>query len=384
MYFNFFLRPMTSSLVIILALTSTSAYGHHRAGHNGGPGGGCEVDCEEPPTPPPPTTADSNWMHADVGAAHDLGWDGTGTIITVIDDFLSGDTFAGRLDSGLDGVWTLDDIEQRTHGYWTLGQTQMVAPGADHEQIDFASTLSFSPTDGTFDAVNLSYGLIARNVFASAYDDWTLLGNPHSSVLEAVSDNLAFAAKAAGNDSKAVGASVKGTVDVFAQQFINVIDGWDTSLGTTAPIIFVGALDWNADGTGAGGTSESLASYSSYAGSNTSVQDHFLVVGVEGGRTATDALANYGSLCGSVEGTCLYGTSFAAPIVTGYAAIVAQKFTVTNEIGAVISVPTPSLVADKLLSTAITSSIFGYSPSLHGQGEASLINALAPITITGN
>ncbi|MGT2467349.1 hypothetical protein ACVOMV_24330 [Mesorhizobium atlanticum] len=46
-----------------------------------------------------------------------------------------------------------------------------------------------------------------------------------------------------------------------------------------------------------------------YAGSNPLVQSHFLVVGVEGDKTG------------------LYGTSFAAPIISGYAAIIGSKFT---------------------------------------------------------
>jgi len=46
----------------------------------------------------------------------------------------------------------------------------------------------------------------------------------------------------------------------------------------------------------------SLASYSNYAGSDSAIQKNFLVVGVKGDTTG------------------LYGTSFAAPIISGYAA----------------------------------------------------------------
>lgn len=364
-----FISGIVPALALALVLTATSAAANHRSGHTKGGDTGGETGG------PATSVADYDWMRSDVaGARSSFGFNGAGTTITVIDDFTSTSLLWGRTHS--DGT-SWDARRPQRHGEWTREMAWMVAPGATIASIDLNSGIAFVPTTDAFNAVNLSYGLIARTSFASAFNNWDLLGNPHSGVLAAVQGDLAFAAKAAGNDATAIGGTVKGTVDVFAQQFVNVIDGW-TGTGA-APVIFVGALEWNPDGTEGGGTLERLASYSNYAGSDPNVQGNFLVVGVEGGRSSADAFANYGSACGSVDnGTCLYGTSFAAPIVTGYAAIVAQKFTSGT------TPPAPSMVAAQLLSTALTETISGYDPALHGQGEACLSCALGPDSLTAN
>jgi subtilisin family serine protease len=93
--------------------------------------------------------------------------------------------------------------------------------------------------------------------------------------------------------------------------------------------------------------------YSNFAGSDATVQKNFLVVGVEGSKTG------------------LYGTSFAAPVITGYAAILGGKFTTA----------TPTQVANQLLVTARQDTLADYSAAKYGRGEASLTRALAPVTI---
>lgn len=90
------------------------------------------------------------------------------------------------------------------------------------------------------------------------------------------------------------------------------------------------------------------------------------------GGLANDEFANYGTDCGTVAtGHCLYGTSFAAPVVAGYAAIVGSKFATKDA----------AVVASKLLDTARINTIFGYHIAIHGQGEACLSCALAPISL---
>ena len=93
--------------------------------------------------------------------------------------------------------------------------------------------------------------------------------------------------------------------------------------------------------------------YSNTAGNNTTVQNQFLVVSVDGGTTG------------------LYGTSFAAPIVSGYAAIVSSKFTTASA----------TQVASQLLTTARQDTILRYDAALHGQGEACISCALAPVSV---
>ena len=69
--------------------------------------------------------------------------------------------------------------------------------------------------------------------------------------------------------------------------------------------------------------------------------------------------------------TGLYGTSFAAPVVTGYAAILGSKFRSA----------TPTQVTNQLLATARTDTVTNYTASRFGRGEASLSRALAPVVI---
>lgn len=151
-------------------------------------------------------------------------------------------------------------------------------------------------------------------------------------------------------------------------------------------VIFVGALQTNGydfeTATEKYTTDPALmASYSTIAGSlgygNSKFSDQYLVVGVDAGRTFDPnrldggEFVNYGSACGTVDGTCLYGTSFAAPIVAGYAAIVAQKFPQPSG-----QIAKPSDVATRLLETARKDTVVGYHVNIHGQGEACLSCAL--------
>lgn len=350
--------------LLVLPASACHNGGDDPKGCDGGGGGGDDTTTE-------PVQEDTVWMHSDVGLAHG-SVTGLGSRITVIDDFTSDNFYKGRLrdtdaDANLDGQL---DMESFRHGEWTRLQTQIVAPDAGSDWLDFNDDTKKYLTSDLFDVVNLSYGLMARASFASYYNDIANFPEPHESMLYAVKGDKTFAAKAAGNDSgAAVGETVKGTVDVLAQQFIQIIDGWSPVTGSpVAPVIFVGALEWNPDS----GVTEGIASYSSVAGTDPNVQNHFLVVGVEAGRSDTDAFANYGSdKCGSVDGTCLYGTSFAAPVVAGYGALLGQKF----------SNPNPSQIADVLLSSAVKTTISNYDPAVHGMGEACLSCALGPVTL---
>jgi subtilisin family serine protease len=64
-------------------------------------------------------------------------------------------------------------------------------------------------------------------------------------------------------------------------------------------------------------------------------------------------------------------TSFAAPIISAYGAIIGSKFTSA----------TPTQITLQLLNTARTDTLKNYSASVYGNGEASLSRALEPISI---
>lgn len=264
------------------------------------------------------------WMNPEIADAWGDGFKGQGTSITVIDDFTSGNRFTGQLDG---------TSQQLHHGEWTAKQAGMIAPSARVSKHDFTNTRSVKLQRG-FNALNLSYGMMGADGMGTIR--WS---QRESSIISHARDGKAVVVKAAGNDRVAVGAANgSGQLDYLNRDLISM-----------QSVIFVGALSSN-------GTTEapaSLASYSNFAGSNATVQNQFLVVGVEGKETG------------------LYGTSFAAPIVTGYAAVVSSKFTRAN----------PTQVTNQLLSTARTDTINGYAPEIHGRGEASIARALAPSSI---
>jgi subtilisin family serine protease len=270
------------------------------------------------------------WMSGDVSAAHLLDLKGQGTYVTFVDDFDSNNTFLGNWG---DGTKTLN------HGGWTSSETLLVAPEATYFLQDFTVDMALSFHDVGLDVVNASYGMIgmARFYYPGALDSYAT----EKSIIDAAWSGEAVVSKAAGNDGIAVGGNVKGTTDYLGNSLIGA-----------QSVIFVGALDFN----GSTSNRAPMSYYSNYAGSETNVQDHFLVVGVD------------------YKATGLAGTSFAAPIVAGYAAILGSKFTTASE----------TQVANQLLDTARTDTIFGYDIAIHGQGEACLSCALAPLPESQN
>lgn len=303
-------------------------------------------NCDDPDSTHPKCGGDDGgdtgggfeWMHGDVGAAHQLGFTGTGSHMVILDSHADGNpTYSGNLDG---------TTQNRTHGGWTSLEAHLVAPGASVFDLDHAAfnagTIAdyFLATTGV-NVVNLSFGWVDP---AGQDVDFTL-GEFYGSIAdEATAANAVFV-KAAGNTN---GGTVDGSfAAIIDNQIATVEDYLNLGLIGTEGAIFVGALNKN-------GTTKQKASitrYSTIAGSNTDVQDMFLTVGV-------DSRNNGG----------LEGTSFAAPIITGYAAIIGNKFNADS----------PATVVDRLLLTAREDTIRNYSVSVHGQGEACLACALSP------
>lgn len=277
--------------------------------------------------PAQPVTRYQDWMSSEISDAWAAGYKGQGTTITVVDDFSSRDFNLGNL----------ANIEQSLrHGEWTRLEASMIAPSATLASVDFNSNKQVTLARKGLNVLNLSYGIYASSQYSPGQIGWSA---QDTSIIGYAKNGRAVIAKAAGNDAVAVG-GVNSSGD---------IDFLDSALIGAKSAIFVGALSTN----GTTAAPASLASYSNYAGSNTSVQNQFLVVGVEGSKTG------------------LYGTSFAAPVITGYAAVIGSKFTTA----------TPTQVTNQLLLTARKDTILGYDVTKHGQGEASISRALAPFSI---
>ncbi|CDX31523.1 conserved exported hypothetical protein [Mesorhizobium sp. SOD10] len=266
-----------------------------------------------------------NWMSPDVGAAWAAGYKGKGVTITMVDDFSSSSRFYGNF-----GIGT----QYQRHGEWTREEASMIAPAATIRSKDFSTGTAVSLARG-LNVLNLSYGMYTTAGYSTSQIGWA---PEESSIISYATKGSAIVSKAAGNDSVAVGGVTGGQQDYL-----------DLALIGKPTAIFVGALSTN----GTTANKAQLAWYSNYAGSDPAVQSHFLVVGVEGDKTG------------------LYGTSFAAPIISGYAAIIGSKFTKA----------TPVQITNDLLNTARTDTLVNYDPSVYGKGEASLSRALAPVAI---
>lgn len=264
------------------------------------------------------------WMNPEVRTAWSKGFKGRGASITVVDDFIEGGRFQGRLGG---------TKQTLRHGEWTSRQSGMIAPLARIYRRDYTDSTSVKLQQG-FNALNLSYAIMATQGHKTGR-----LSNRERSIIDHARNGRAVVVKGAGNDGVAVGTTnANRQFDQLNRELIGAASG-----------IFVGALTSNGTRT----RPARLASYSNIAGKNTTVQNQFLVVGVDGNKTG------------------IYGTSFAAPIVSGYAAIVSSKFTRA----------TPVQVRNQLLNTARKDTISGYRRGIHGRGEASIARALAPVSI---
>jgi hypothetical protein len=129
-------------------------------------------------------------------------------------------------------------------------------------------------------------------------------------------------------------------------------------------LLVVGALSFDANGKGF------IATYSNTAGSSSNVKNRFLVA--SGGTPfAYGDISNNGFL---VEDTFTgnSGTSFAAPRVAGYAAIIRQKFPNLD------AVKTSSIILDTARYDTLNCNP-NCDPNIYGAGQASLSRALAPV-----
>jgi len=267
-----------------------------------------------------------SWMSTEVGEAWNQGFKGRGVTLIVVDDFKSKSGFYGNLGAG---------TQLLRHGEWTSKEASMLAPSTTLKTQDFTSGTTVRLSRG-LNVVNMSYAMYAPAGYAADQIRWSA---QEKSIINFAATGAAVVSKAAGNDSVAVGSTnAAGNID-----YLNL------ALKGTASAIYAGALDSN----GSTAKQATLASYSNTAGNDASVQKQFLTVGVEGSKTG------------------LYGTSFAAPIISAYGAILGSKFTSANA----------TQITNQLLDTARKDTVANYSAAVYGRGEASLTRALAPMAI---
>ena len=278
-----------------------------------------------------------------------------------------------------------DDIEKE-HGVVTATLVSRYAPGASLYGINvFSKTSNGQVFDNTLGQIPSTYpntvklGMVNASYTAAMADllksqkPWTndalLQARIDFTPLAMVTVNRfkdaglsgqlarfsyadAVITKAAGNDS------IKSEFEP-----LNWFLAKDTS--TSERLLIVGALDHAGSKT----NRAELATYSNTAGDDNEVQNRFLLasgtVPFDPGTVAING----------VPVKLTQGTSFAAPRVAGYVAILRSKFTNLNA----------SQSANILLSTASYDTLAcfqkpgGCNPAIYGKGEASLSRALAPV-----
>jgi len=344
------------------------------------------------------------WITPDVKAAWAQGWTGAGIKIGILDDFTANEvtefiriplpTGCGNIpiDGGTFQLCTTTETAtlKRTHG----DQVAMIAGGANGKltgRLDESGQFLIDGVYGQYRGVadltvelsSPQYGIakdaqVLRNDFLtyqnntnglfSVFKNWGTGSDATSSKyreLKVVNLSLAITSRnettnRATYDKQLSYANASAVPDaVYVKAAGNntcVIhqtdcDPLNAVLYNALPFkdksILVGAL------TQPGGT---IASYSNKAGN---YADRFVVADGRGIR--------------EIDGTYEVGTSFAAPRVSGYAAIIRQKFPNLNA----------AKTANIILDTASWNSTWGAknnsTQAIYGQGEANLSRALAPV-----
>jgi hypothetical protein len=270
-----------------------------------------------------------NWMSSDVSAAWSAGFSGKGTTITVVDDYSNASKFSGNING---------TVQNQGHGYWTSQQTGLIAYSATINRQDFNTgrNMAVPLAAKGLNVINASYGMYAPGAYINYNFTY---GAEETSMVNFAKGGNAIIVKAAGNDGINM-----GTVNASGN-----FDALNKSLKGLPTTIYAGALSTNGTTT----SQASMASYSNKAGTDLTTQKQFLVVGVDSSKMG------------------IAGTSFAAPIISGYASILGSKFTTA----------TPTAITNQLLTTARTDTVKNYNAAVYGRGEASLSRALAPVSI---
>jgi len=262
------------------------------------------------------TLITEGWMSPDVGAAWRAGYTGKGVNILNMESASTNPaTYIG------------------SHAEGTAHYMSSIAPGANlFENFDgsvWSKLDGSSPSSSkALNVANLSF--IWGKTAGSDHSKDTFTGSLRS--LQGAANGLAVVVNSAGNYSQSYSTNTNLNVDIL--------------LGKPSAII-AGSLDGNGTPT----NQAKLSSYSNYPGKEApeAFKNQFLTVGV----------------------ACNCGTSEAAPIIAGYAAIIGSKF----------QTATATQVTNQLLNTARTDTLKNYSRDIYGRGEASLSRALAPISI---
>ena len=281
----------------------------------------------------------------DVLAAWNNGWTGSGKNILTVD------TYENAANCN---PFSSDNLSN-CHGITTaLISGLTTAIGATRYLLDASGTASIRNFNGTvatpvsMNVVNLSYTYTGADAQFYSNITTSFLGSNY----QGFDLSNAVITKAAGNTS------VTSNNDVFSKTLAD-------NSNTAARLLIVGAVD----GNGSPSSRVSIASYSNTAGTYAPIANRFVLANGNAPWATGGVYMNGWSIPG---GPTNAGTSYAAPLVAGYAAIIQQKFPGLNAAN----------TSNIILDTARYDTLTCYpscDTSIYGKGEASLSRALAPV-----
>ncbi len=288
---------------------------------------------------------------SDVRGEWNNGWSGQGRSVLIVDDFNN--------HHGYFVMFSLLAAAPRANVYGLTGPIR----GVNYGDGGVRAAFNAPGNPASFDVVNASFGAdLIPNL------------NPQNPRVAAWGNNIFFRdmrgqgpflgaravdavlVKAAGNDGGADAGHLPDHVALVG----------DASIGPR--VLIVGATDgYYNNGAGA-----QIAAYSNRAGSNANVRARFLVA--NGDAPFTDSSISVGGQPVDVftSTSRRAGTSFAAPRVAGYAALMRHKF--PNLLG--------HQTADIMLETATYQGLVCFpncAENIYGQGRVDIGAALAPI-----
>jgi hypothetical protein len=279
---------------------------------------------------------------ADVLAAWNNGWTGNGKNILTVDYFSSANSCGFFNVTACHGITT------------SLISGITTAPGATKYLLDWNGTDTVRNFNGTtatptsMNVVNLSYTYVGQGAQTASNQVANFLKSNYQSF------NLSNAVitKSAGNSS------VTSNNDILSKTL-----AYNSSIAPR--LLIVGAVS----GNGTTSSPVNISYYSNTAGTDLALANRFVLANGNAPWSTFDVKINNSVIPGSSSNM---GTSYAAPLVAGYAAIIQQKFPGLNAAN----------TSNIILDTARYDTLTCY-PScdtfIYGKGEASLSRALAPV-----
>ena len=289
--------------------------------------------------------------------------------------------------TGKDVNVLIEDSITQQHGAITGLLAYRYAPGANFYGLDivgnsFATNVFFNQLNSNQSGLygnNIKLGVVNQSYTANLSS--LIRSNGPWTNDELISARTQYAGSAASTINRMKDAGVSGQLKqfIFSDAVITKAAGNDKILSEYEPLnwflakdtdirgrlLIVGALDQAGSVT----NPSSIASYSNTAGNDTDVSSRFLVA------SGTTPFYSGQVAIGGQTVSQGDGTSFAAPRVAGYVAIVRSKFPNLNASN------TASILLDTARYDTLACSKNGGTcdPAIYGKGEASLSRALAPV-----